>query len=143
MAKERFGLIGTVHLLLERDGKRLFLRRSNTGYMDGCFSLVAGHVEDGESVREAAAREAREEVGVVLEPEALELLHVMHRNENQSRIDFFFRAACDGGVENCEPHKHDKLEWAEEGKLPGETVPYIKEALERIKRGSFFSQLYW
>ena len=38
---EPFKLISTVYLLLRRDDELLLLRRANTGYQDGKYSLVA------------------------------------------------------------------------------------------------------
>ena len=54
----------SVHLLLVRTGRILLLRRYNTGYEDGNYSLVAGHIEGGEELKAAMIREAREESGV-------------------------------------------------------------------------------
>lgn len=140
---KRFGLVGTVHLVLEKDGRVLMLKRANTGYMDGQFSLVAGHVEEGESVRDAMVREALEEIGLQIDPGALRMLHVMHRNENESRVDFFFGAPFEKEPENCEPHKCSGLGWFLLDSLPENTVPYIRTALEKIRDGAKYSELYW
>lgn len=53
-----------VHTFLLRSGSVLLLRRCNTGFEDGNYGLVGGHLEGGESVTQAAIRECREEVRV-------------------------------------------------------------------------------
>jgi 8-oxo-dGTP pyrophosphatase MutT (NUDIX family) len=55
--KERFKLIAAVYVLFVRDGMVLMLRRANTGYEDGNYGLVAGHVDGNETLKEAAIRE--------------------------------------------------------------------------------------
>ena len=78
-----------VHLLFIKDEKVLLLRRFNTGYENGNYSLVAGHVDAGETVTQTAIREAQEEAGVQIAPENIEVVHVIHRKSNDERIDFF------------------------------------------------------
>ncbi len=94
MATGRFTVISAVHLLLLRGEDALFLRRYNTGYEDGRWSLPAGHLDGSETVSEAVAREAREEIGVDVGRTDLEFAHVMHRRVpgGPERIDFFFAA---------------------------------------------------
>ena len=46
--KERFKLIPAVYLLLRRDEEVLLLRRANTGYQDGKYGLIAGHLDGDE-----------------------------------------------------------------------------------------------
>jgi len=82
----------SVHLFLLKEGKILLQLRKNTGYMDGWWSVIAGHVEARESATNAMIREAMEEAGIKLSREDLVLTHVMHRFENQERVDFFFSA---------------------------------------------------
>lgn len=61
-----------VHIFLLRSGSVLLLRRFNTGFEDGNYSLVGGHLEGGESVPQAAIRECREDVGVEIDRADLE-----------------------------------------------------------------------
>src|SRR5437899_10676265 len=73
-----------VHVLLLRGDEVLLVRRCNTGFEDGRLSVVAGHVEPGESVTQAALREASEEVGVALSRDGLRVVGVMHRRSTSS-----------------------------------------------------------
>jgi 8-oxo-dGTP pyrophosphatase MutT (NUDIX family) len=66
--------IGSV-LLLEQNGRLLMTRRSGgLGLFPEVWVFPGGHIESGESLREAASREFEEEVGLHIEPSALELL---------------------------------------------------------------------
>ena len=90
MTKKRFKLIPTSHLILTKNDKILLLRRFNTGYEDGNYSVIAGHLDGNETFIQAMVREAKEEGGINIKPEDLEVVHVMHRKEpNEERIDFF------------------------------------------------------
>src|SRR5512132_407839 len=109
----------TVHLFLFRGDQVLLLRRSNTGFADGQYSVPAGHLDGGETVIAAAAREALEEVGVRIEPEALCYSSVMHRRDGDERVDFFVHVRrWDGEIVNAEPEKCDEIRWVNIDKLP-------------------------
>lgn len=134
----------TAHLFFERDGQVLLLRRFNTGYEDGSYSVVAGHVEAGEHLTGAAIREAREEVGVVIAPEDLEVVHVMHRKSADERVDFFLAVRrWTGEVSNCEPHKCDDVAWHSIGNLPDNLIPYVGHALACYRDSRNFSEFGW
>ena len=80
MAKERHQNVPASYLTLLKDNKVLLLKRFNTGYENGNYSMVAGHVDPGESFVQCIIREAKEEAGIQLDPEDLKVAHVMHRN---------------------------------------------------------------
>lgn len=65
---------GSVHLLFYRDHEVLLLKRQNTGFEDGKWSIVARRIDGGEEVKVAAIREAREESGVEINPSQLEIV---------------------------------------------------------------------
>jgi len=133
-----------VHLFFLREKQILLLRRFNTGYEDGSYSVVAGHVEAGETVTQAAIREAKEEVGVMLEPTDIQIVHVMHRKSEDERIDFFMAVRhWVGDVTNNEPQKCDDLSWMEIDSLPQNTIPYVKRAIENFQAGSYYSEFGW
>src|SRR5512145_1221015 len=113
-----------VHLFFLRNDHILLLRRFNTGYEDGKYSVVAGHVDAGETVTQAAIREAMEEAGVVLRPEDLQVVHVMNRKSNDERVDFFVHVKAWGGeITNAEPDKCDDLAWFPLDALPVNMIP--------------------
>lgn len=137
-------MIASSYLLLIRDGKILLSRRFNTGYGDGKYSLPAGHVEDGESLTQAGAREFFEEIGVRLKPRQLKLVHVMHRKEDDIRMDFFFTADIgDQEPVNNESEKCDDLGWFPISRPPPNTVPYIRLAIECYQKKIFYSEFGW
>ncbi|WP_280424771.1 NUDIX hydrolase [Nocardia carnea] len=134
-----------MHLLIVQGDRLLWSRRCNTGYADGRLGLVAGHLEDGEDVVDAAIREAGEEVGIRLQRGDLTCVHVMHhRNGHEAgRVGFFFRAQrWDGVLINREPEKCSELVWRDWAEVPGDAVPYAAEAVRRITAGESFS-VHW
>jgi 8-oxo-dGTP pyrophosphatase MutT (NUDIX family) len=147
MPKEHFKITPASYLVLIKDEKILMSRRFNTGYEDGNYSLPAGHLDGGETFRQAMVREAKEETGIILNPDALKTVHVMHRLvkfENvgiRERIDAFIRAdAWDGKIKNMEPNKCDDLRWFPLNELPQNNIPFVKYALECIQKNIFYSE---
>lgn len=129
--KERARFPTTVHLFFVRGKEILLSRRFNTGYRDGDYSVPAGHLDGGETVVEAGRREALEEVGVHLKADDLVFAGVMHRIEDEERVDFFFCVrAWPTEPFNNEPEKCDDLRWFALDALPENTVPYVRRALE-------------
>lgn len=141
MGKDRFKFIVAVYLMLIKDsGMILMLRRCNTGYEDGNYSLVAGHVEESESFREAIVREAKEEAGIDVDLEDVDIAHVMHRVV-LGRISVFLTAKkWNGEIKNMEPEKCDDLSWFDSNNLPKNTIPYIKKAIENYENGVLYSE---
>ena len=131
----------TVHLFFFRANHILMLRRFNTGYADGQYSVPAGHLDGGETVRAAAAREAKEEVGVKIEADGMTFSTVMHRIEDDERVDFFVQVhKWDGEPFNAEPDKCDDLRWVEIDQLPENTVPYVRQAIQNHLNGIRFDE---
>jgi ADP-ribose pyrophosphatase YjhB (NUDIX family) len=131
----------TVHLLFLRGDQILLLRRFNTGYADGQYSVPAGHLDGGETVMAAGAREAQEETGLHLELEELVFSSVMHRMEEEERVDFFVRVQqWQGEPVNAEPDKCDELRWVNVNELPDNTIPYVRKAIQNCHAGIVFQE---
>jgi len=144
-SRTRFLSSSTVFVIL-RDRDRIFvLRRHGTGWMDGHFSLPAGGVEDGETLVQAAVREAREEVGVTVDPANLRLVHVLHaRTHGDTWTGHFFETTRWQGTPTVhEPEKHDQPCWVGVDALPRPTVPYVRGALEAMHEGRTYSEYGW
>lgn len=53
LTKTRFKVVATIRLFLIHDDTILLLHRYNTGYADGQYSVVAGHLDADEEVKTA------------------------------------------------------------------------------------------
>ncbi|MFA5169644.1 MAG: NUDIX domain-containing protein [Candidatus Paceibacterota bacterium] len=129
---ERYKIIPSVYLILEKEGKILLSRRFQTGYEDGNYGLASGHAEEKETMREAMARESLEEIGININASELKHVLTMHRFcGDHERIDLFFTVdSINGEVKNMEPNKCDDLNWFSLSQLPQNTIPYIRKAIE-------------
>jgi len=144
MKKEYFKFVSACHLFIIDGNKILLLRRFNTGYEDGNYSVPAGHLSGNERVKTAMIREAKEEVGIGIKESDLEFIQIMHRKSDDERIDFFFLAKkWSGDIEIKEPHKCDQLGWFNLDRLPENTIPYVRRAIENYKNRIKFDQFGW
>jgi mutator protein MutT len=144
--KQRNTAIPAAYLILRSGGGKILMAlRANTGYQDGNWNLPSGHVEASESPKQAIIREAAEEIGVDIQPEDLELVHVSHRPKHDNtgdRIDFFFRAKdWRGKPYNAEPSKCAEVRWIHQDDLPEKITPHVRYAIGAAKRGEFYSEL--
>jgi 8-oxo-dGTP diphosphatase len=133
-------------ILLVSDGNVLLAQRQGTGYADGAWNLPSGKLEEGETISQAATREAGEEIGVRIRAEALRFVHLLHyRNSaGEARIGVFFQAlAWDGEPRNAEPHKCAQVQWWPVDRLPPETYRYTAEGIGAFLRGVYFANVGW
>lgn len=142
--KKRSGASVNAYLVLKKENKVLLHLRNNTGYCDGFYGLVSGHVEDDESATSALIREAQEEAGIRLNPLHLRIAHIMHRKSNRLNIDIFFECILwQGDIVNKEPEKCISLDFFSIENLPSDTIDYIKDALRAISNNQFYSEVGW
>lgn len=142
---ERFKLVVAVHLILIENGKILLLRRYNTGYEDGNYSVIAGHVDGNESVLKAMQREAFEEANIQIEEQDLKIIHTMHRKtKERESIDYFLTCKKYAGqVQIMEKDKCDELSFYDLNHLPNNVIPYIRKAIEYHQKDIPFSVYGW
>lgn len=144
--KERNKAVPAVYLILKRDAEILLMKRANSGYYDGWYSLPAGHVEYRELPFDALIRECEEEIGITLKKEDLEFAHLCYcgaSNETGDRMNMF--VVCDQGHAyepvNAESEKCSELRWFKLEELPENTVHNVRFALEKVSQGDVYSEL--
>ncbi|MDB4939765.1 MAG: hypothetical protein JWO40_190 [Candidatus Doudnabacteria bacterium] len=142
---ERFKFFVAVNLVLIKDGHVLLLRRENTGFEDGSYGLPSGHVDGRETVRQAMAREALEEVKVNIKPEDLEVFHTMHRlSSDREYIDFYLiTEKWEGEPGIGEPLKCSDVSWFPLDQLPTNLISYLRPVMESYKNKVTFSEAGW
>lgn len=146
MTQDRFAVVPAVYVMLLREaasGTEVLLQlRRGTPFMDGWWACgAAGHVERGETLLEAAVREAREELGVELDPADLTLTVTATRtcvvpDDVEERVDVFLTARTwRGDPAIAEADKAADLRWWPLGDLPDRVVPHERAALAALADG--------
>lgn len=138
---ERFRLYATAILLLVKDDKILLCRRHNTGWEDGNYGLMAGHIDGGESFSQALCREAKEELGITINPVDVRFFHATHHVSNKEYIYMFFAAEkWQGEPKVCEPDKCDDVRWFPMDALPSNVTPNIPFLVDCYRKGVAYSE---
>ena len=147
MRKEHNTYPLAIHIFFKKDNQLLLSLRANTGYEDGRYSVVAGHVEAGESIIEAGIREAKEEAGVDITPFHFKIVGSMHRKSDDERIDYF--AVVEqwaGKLQNLETNKCGGLHWYPINDLPSNIIPYVKFAINKTfedRKSLWYEEFGW
>ncbi len=146
--KERFKLGPYVSLILRKGNEILLIRRYQTGCHDGLYCCAGGGVDGNEPITHALIREAHEELGITLKRENLRIVHVLHSIKAAAGgaevIGFYIEAtAWDGEPRNMEPHKCDAVTWFALEGLPQNMPPHLKQVLDLVSRGVFYSEFGW
>lgn len=143
MSNNRNLIYSAVYGIINRNNKIVLMRRFNTGYKDGYFTLPAGHIEENELPKETMIREIKEETGIICKKEDLNPIHVIHRITDTGRtyVDYFFEIQ---NFENepiiLESNKCDVLDWFDINELPENTLEHVKETINHIKNKIHISE---
>jgi len=137
---ERHSFKVAVFVLLVKEGKTFILRRGNTGWADGMWTIPSGHVEKGEGVIEAAIKETREEAGVVVKAEDLEFVHV-HAVED-AYVNFYFKTSrWEGEPYLAEQDKCSEVAWVSLEEIPEDTIVQVRSLIKNMVNGVYFSEI--
>lgn len=145
--EERYECKLVTDLMLTRKNKQtgatevLLALRKNTGYNDGEYELPGGHVDAGEDLMHAMAREAKEELNIEVQEQDLKIIHILHHYTGD-RVNFILTTDTYQGTPSIgEPDKCEKLEWFSINSLPNNMMPKIRKSIDEINEGIFYSSL--
>ena len=141
---ERVKFNATVSFLVEKDGKFLLFYRTDGYFKEGWWVLPAGHIEAGETATQTVVREAKEELGIDVDPKDVSFGHIIHNlvGENK-RMDFYFLIKdFKGELQNLEPSKCAKMEFFDKNSLPPleKIAPTSLQALQSIWSNISYSE---
>lgn len=131
-------VIPSVNLYVLNDNKVMLSRRSNTGWMDGYLCAPGGHVEVGETPKQAMVREIREELGTEVDPNDLTMVCVAARNTKPSEYVAYEFAIINKNYTftNNEPEKCSELTWVDVNHLPEDVIEDFRIIIQRSVIGS-------
>lgn len=138
--QERHSFKVAAFVLLEKDGKIFMLRRLNTGWADGMWTIPSGHVEKEERVRDAAIKEVREEAGIIVKGEDLEFLYV--HTVADAYVNFYFKATSwEGEPYLAEKDRCSEVAWIAKNQLPADTILMVRSLIKNMNSGNYFSEI--
>jgi 8-oxo-dGTP diphosphatase len=141
METNRFKILAYVCIILQKDDHVFLIKRANTGWLDGSWSIPGGGLEDNESLAHATAREAGEELGISVDSAHLQLVHVSHvKTDDRNRIGFYFCATqWHGEPKNNEPSKCSEAGWFALNSLPAPMNPFVHTILQNYVQKNVYS----
>ena len=143
--KRQLSRLAVYVIFRNENNEMLFIRRHNTGWRDGEYTLPAGHVDSGETALAAAVHESYEEVCLKIRENNLELVHVVQFQSagetDENYINFYFECKkYDVIAKIGEPNKADDLVWIPVDKIHEiPVIDAVADALENICEKQKFS----
>lgn len=133
----------SVYGVLMKENKVLLMKRQNTCFRNGFYSIPGGRVDDLEPPSKSIIREMKEEVNLNLREEDVNIMRIQHRISNgYACMDFFFLIENfnENDIHINEPEKCEELKWFELDKLPENTITHVKESILAYKGNQFYAE---
>ncbi len=144
---ERAMFKGVINLIIKKDNQVLLFFRNDGffNYDGGWWVLPAGHIEQGETARDAAIREAKEELDIDIAPDDIKCVHVTSNLASRTEsFDFYFEVTkYTGTIRNCESGKCVEMRYftLDEVKTLKNVISPTRISLAGLSRGEIYSEL--
>lgn len=137
---ERLTIHAAVFVVLEQNDRIFMLRRKNTGWADGMWTLPSGHIDPGQTAIEAIQVEAREEAKVEIEADDLEFIHSHYVFD--AYANYYFKATKWKGEPSLgEPHLASEVRWFAYNEIPKDTIKHVRQMLADVAKGKHFGDM--
>lgn len=121
----------------------LLQRRYNTGILDGKYDVsCSGHLEKGETLKEAMIRETKEELGIELTKEDLLYVSTIHTDfgDDEYILITFSANKFKGNTAIMEKDKCDDLKWVLLDELPNNIIDTRQIMIENYIKNNSYSE---
>ena len=119
------------NVVLIKNGKVLLLLRSK-GWKTGHWGPPGGHIDPGESPKQAAVRETHEESGLTVKPSDLELL--VQRTKHDFGMVYYYITDKFTGNGVSLSYEHKGFSWADWEKMQKLDTTFEPDVLALIKK---------
>jgi len=130
-------------IIRDKNEKILFQKRQNTWFRDWAYQLPSGHLELRETIKQAYVRELKEELGIDVLEEDIEIIHIVH-TDTADRVYFniyanILRYSWD--IKNNEISKCSEIQYFSFDEIISNPLcAYEWETLKMIREWYFFSE---
>jgi 8-oxo-dGTP diphosphatase len=135
MEERRFG-IGVLISIFNKDLSKILLIKRNEEKRNknkADWGSVGGRVDLGEKLLDACIREAREEIGIALNPEKLRLIHIKetpYLTDIFHAIHFIYATILDETENIIINHESEEYRWFNLDELPNSTLDTKEDLLK-------------
>ena len=126
----------TVLVFVVSNHKILLVERVNTWFENNLYLVPGGLVGEDETITEAAARELKEETGIVVDPNNLTPIRETSTSETNGRTfenHYLLATNFSGVAQNLEPDRHTNVDWFPIDNLPPNTSKIVLSLLSQIE----------